>query len=87
MTTPTPAEPGWDPPARSDPSPEESTGLEAGGGVPPGETPPGEASVSAVPVDSGSGKRTRSPWFIILLIALPVLLVSLLLLVEAFLRA
>ncbi|MEU6890313.1 DUF6480 family protein [Streptomyces sp. NPDC046557] len=30
-----------------DPDPDNTSGLEPGGGVPPGETPPGEASTSS----------------------------------------
>lgn len=84
VTTPPPRDPDPDPAGRTDPRPDTTTGLEPGGGVPPGETPPGEASVSAVHVDPGPGARTRSPWLVILLIALPVLLISLFLIARVF---
>ena len=55
--------------------------------MPAGETPPAEGPGSAVRVDPGSGKRTRSPWLVISLIALPVLLIAMMLLVQAVLMA
>jgi hypothetical protein len=76
-----------DQPTRPDPDPDSSTGLEPGGGVPAGETPPAEGPGSAVRVDPGPGRRTWSPWLVIALIALPVLLIAMLFVVQAVLLA
>ncbi|GMA31524.1 DUF6480 family protein [Litorihabitans aurantiacus] len=43
-----------------DPDPQNTTGLEPGGGTPPGETPPGEASTVAAPSQT---PKERSPAF------------------------
>jgi hypothetical protein len=70
-----------------DPKPEDTTGLEPGGGVPPGETPPAESSGTAAPHSTGPGRKTRSPWLVIALIVVPLLLTALFFLVAGVLRA
>ncbi len=53
-----------------DPTPEDTAGLEPGGGVPPGETPPSAGSVDAGTTPPGPGRRTLTPWLVLGLIGL-----------------
>jgi hypothetical protein len=59
-----------------DPEPSRTTGLEPGGGVPPGETPADSGSVDPGTDRTGSGRRTITPW---LMVGLAVLIVVMML--------
>jgi hypothetical protein len=65
------------PVANPDPDPTETTGLEPGGGVPPGETPPDSGSVNPGTPEAGPGRRTATPWLMVGLAVLIVLMVVL----------
>jgi len=59
-----------------DPQPEETTGLEPGGGVPPGETPPDSGSVNPGVHEPGPTRRTRTFWIGVALVVLVVLAIA-----------
>jgi hypothetical protein len=59
-----------------DPQPETTTGLEAGGGVPPGETPPVEGSVSGLSHKQEPASRATGPIFLIVAAVVIVLIVA-----------
>jgi len=45
-----------------DPDPDQTPGLEAGGGVAPGDTPPGESSTSGASDRQPGSGSTRANW-------------------------
>jgi hypothetical protein len=60
-----------------DPDPDETTGLEDGGGVPPGETPPGECCMSGAGAEESHNPHRG--WRVAPLIVIGVLVVVVLL--------
>ncbi|MCG7284913.1 DUF6480 family protein [Cellulomonas sp. ACRRI] len=61
-----------------DPDPENTPGLEPGGGVAPGDTPPGESSTSGAAFQEPDLPSRRTNWLVYALVGVVVVLALLL---------
>lgn len=62
-----------------DPDPNDITGLEPGGGVPPGETPPGESAISGVSHQEAPPGRVITPVALVVIVVVVLLVLGFLL--------